>query len=224
MMTFTMMVVVGDKESESNDDRSKVNVISICITTLVCMYLAKTRVVICDKRKGKMGDAFVTQPRPWLTRKLNLAQPPPVSYIYRGQAFKGNVIRKHPLKPQSSTQLSVATSKLLKSPPQQHNFFTMSGKGKAGKSGGKSGDASKSQSRSAKAGLQFPVGRIHRLLKRGNYAQRVGAGAPGESLMSVLYNRISANMVFLLLFSLPCCCFRISRSRNSRVSWKRCSW
>ncbi len=26
--------------------------------------------------------------------------------------------------------------------------------------------------------VQFPVGRIHRLLKRGNYAQRVGAGAP----------------------------------------------
>lgn len=58
----------------------------------------------------------------------------------------------------------------------------MSGKGKAGKSsGGKAGDSSKAQSRSAKAGLQFPVGRIHRLLKRGNYAQRVGAGAPGES-------------------------------------------
>lgn len=57
----------------------------------------------------------------------------------------------------------------------------MSGKGKAGKSGGKaSGEASKSQSRSAKAGLQFPVGRVHRLLKKGNFAQRVGAGAPGE--------------------------------------------
>ncbi len=60
----------------------------------------------------------------------------------------------------------------------------MSGKGgKSGKSG--SGKASssetKSQSRSAKAGLQFPVGRVHRLLKRGNYAQRVGAGAPGQS-------------------------------------------
>ncbi|KAI0249197.1 histone-fold-containing protein, partial [Lactifluus subvellereus] len=57
----------------------------------------------------------------------------------------------------------------------------MSGKGgKSGKSG--SGKASssegKAQSRSAKAGLQFPVGRVHRLLKRGNYAQRVGAGAP----------------------------------------------
>jgi len=59
----------------------------------------------------------------------------------------------------------------------------MSGKGKAGKSGGKAGgESSKSQSRSAKAGLQFPVGRVHRLLKKGNYAQRVGAGAPGQSL------------------------------------------
>ena len=62
----------------------------------------------------------------------------------------------------------------------------MSGKGKAGKSGGKAasgGDGSKSQSRSAKAGLQFPVGRVHRLLKKGNYAQRVGAGAPGASTL-----------------------------------------
>jgi len=56
----------------------------------------------------------------------------------------------------------------------------MSGKGKAGKSstGGKAGADGKSISRSSKAGLQFPVGRIHRLLKKGNYAQRVGAGAP----------------------------------------------
>jgi histone H2A len=50
------------------------------------------------------------------------------------------------------------------------------GKSKGGKAAGGEG---KSQSRSAKAGLQFPVGRIHRLLKKGNYAQRVGAGAPG---------------------------------------------
>jgi histone H2A len=33
-------------------------------------------------------------------------------------------------------------------------------------------------SRSSKAGLQFPVGRIHRFLKKGGYADRVGAGAP----------------------------------------------
>jgi len=51
-----------------------------------------------------------------------------------------------------------------------------SGKSKSGKAA--SDPSGKSQSRSAKAGLQFPVGRVHRLLKKGNYAQRVGAGAP----------------------------------------------
>jgi len=34
------------------------------------------------------------------------------------------------------------------------------------------------KSRSMRAGLHFPVGRIHRLLRDGNYADRVGAGAP----------------------------------------------
>ena len=54
----------------------------------------------------------------------------------------------------------------------------VSGKSKSGKA--PSDPSVKSQSRSAKAGLQFPVGRVHRLLKKGNYAQRVGAGAPGQ--------------------------------------------
>ncbi|KAG9454252.1 hypothetical protein H6P81_007156 [Aristolochia fimbriata] len=40
------------------------------------------------------------------------------------------------------------------------------------------GAAKKSTSRSSKAGLQFPVGRIARFLKAGKYAERVGAGAP----------------------------------------------
>uniref|UniRef100_A0A914YQU9 Histone H2A n=1 Tax=Panagrolaimus superbus TaxID=310955 RepID=A0A914YQU9_9BILA len=34
------------------------------------------------------------------------------------------------------------------------------------------------QTRTARAGLQFPVGRLHRLLRKGHYAQRVGGGAP----------------------------------------------
>ncbi|XP_059625787.1 histone H2AX-like [Cornus florida] len=38
--------------------------------------------------------------------------------------------------------------------------------------------ASKSVTRSAKAGLQFPVGRVARYLKKGRYAQRVGSGSP----------------------------------------------
>ncbi|XP_067882490.1 histone H2A-like, partial [Heterodontus francisci] len=37
---------------------------------------------------------------------------------------------------------------------------------------------SKAKSRSSRAGLQFLVGRVHRLLRKGNYAERVGAGAP----------------------------------------------
>ncbi|XP_078388984.1 histone H2A-like [Cetorhinus maximus] len=49
----------------------------------------------------------------------------------------------------------------------------MSGRGKTG---GKA--RSKARSRSSRAGLQFPVGRVHRHLRKGNYAERVGAGAP----------------------------------------------
>ena len=43
---------------------------------------------------------------------------------------------------------------------------------------GKGKTAKKAVSRSAKAGLQFPVGRVARYLKVGKYATRVGAGAP----------------------------------------------
>jgi histone H3/H4 len=43
---------------------------------------------------------------------------------------------------------------------------------------GKGKTAKKAVSRSAKAGLQFPVGRVARYLKQGKYATRVGAGAP----------------------------------------------
>ena len=53
----------------------------------------------------------------------------------------------------------------------------MSGKGKGGR--GKVAKKSASgKSRSAKAGLQFPVGRIARHMKKGRYAARTGSGAP----------------------------------------------
>ena len=48
----------------------------------------------------------------------------------------------------------------------------MSGRGKGGKA------KAKAKTRSFRAGLQFPVGRVHRYLKRGNYADRIGGGAP----------------------------------------------
>merc|ERR1712141_106256 len=52
---------------------------------------------------------------------------------------------------------------------------TKMAKGKGAKKGGKGG---KSMTRSARAGVQFPVGRIARYMRAGGYAKRIGAGAP----------------------------------------------
>jgi histone H2A len=60
------------------------------------------------------------------------------------------------------------------------------GKGKkaekkpAGGRGGatRTGPREKSVSRSQRAGLQFPVGRLARYLREGRYSERIGAGAP----------------------------------------------
>ncbi|XP_054128301.1 histone H2A, sperm-like [Melozone crissalis] len=52
----------------------------------------------------------------------------------------------------------------------------MSGRGKKRAVAGSPRSASK-KSRSAKAGLQFPVGRVYRFLRSGNYADRIGLGA-----------------------------------------------
>lgn len=52
----------------------------------------------------------------------------------------------------------------------------MSGKGKAG-AGGR-GSGKKATTRSAKAGLQFPVGRLARYMRQQRVAARIGSGAP----------------------------------------------
>merc|ERR1712083_456281 len=58
----------------------------------------------------------------------------------------------------------------------QHFYTTnIMAKGKGAKKGGKVG---KSMTRSARAGVQFPVGRIARYMRSGGYAKRIGAGAP----------------------------------------------
>lgn len=48
-----------------------------------------------------------------------------------------------------------------------------SGRGKLAKTA-----PAKVKSRSSRAGLQFPVGRIHRMLRGGNYCERIGGAAP----------------------------------------------
>ena len=59
-----------------------------------------------------------------------------------------------------------------------HRISTAGGKGKGGKVGGRGKKGGAGSSRSSKAGLQFPVGRLSRYLRKGGFAKRVGGGAP----------------------------------------------
>ncbi|CAN1282987.1 Histone H2A [Linum perenne] len=67
-------------------------------------------------------------------------------------------------------------------------------KGAGGRKGG--GPKKKPVSRSVKAGLQFPVGRIGRYLKKGRYSQRVGTGAP--VYMAAVLEYLAAEVVLEL--------------------------
>ena len=49
---------------------------------------------------------------------------------------------------------------------------------KGGRGGKGKSSTSRPVAKSARAGLQFPVGRCARFLKTGKYASRIGAGAP----------------------------------------------
>lgn len=83
----------------------------------------------------------------------------------------------------------------------------MSSTGGSTKGGRGKPKASKSVSRSQKAGLQFPVGRIARFLKAGKYAERVGAGAPVylsavlEYLAAEVDILVFDSIVFMVLLS-----------------------
>jgi histone H2A len=76
--------------------------------------------------------------------------------------------------PRNSPSLALSQSQSQRTIVNFNQQNNMSGKGK-GKGG--RGDK-KSTTASAKAGLQFPVGRIGRYLRQGKYATRMGAGAP----------------------------------------------
>ena len=68
----------------------------------------------------------------------------------------------------------------------------MAGKGKGGRGGKNKG---KSTSRSAKAGLQFPVGRIARYMRNMKVAGRLGGGAP--VYMAVVLEYLAAEILEL---------------------------
>ena len=76
--------------------------------------------------------------------------------------------------------------------------------------------SSKSVSRSQKAGLQFPVGRIARFLKAGKYAERVGAGSP-VYLSAVLEYLAAEVCIFLLIFSIPMIFFLVDKCGEMNI-------
>ena len=49
---------------------------------------------------------------------------------------------------------------------------------KTSSKGGRGKAKKKAVSKTVRSGLQFPVGRLARYLKKGRYAQRIGSGAP----------------------------------------------
>ncbi|KAL0333296.1 UNVERIFIED_CONTAM: Histone H2A [Sesamum angustifolium] len=82
-------------------------------------------------------------------------------------------------------------------------------KGAGGRKGG--GPKKKPVSRSVKAGLQFPVGRIGRYLKKGRYSQRVGTGAP--VYMAAVLEYLAAELKLSLGIGWKCC----KRQQKNRI-------
>lgn len=74
---------------------------------------------------------------------------------------------------------------------------------------------SKAVSRSHKAGLQFPVGRVARYLKIGRYAQRVGSGSPVylsavlEYLAAEVRSFDSLLFLWFSMFVFELCCLNL---------------
>ena len=103
---------------------------------------------------------------------------------------------------------------VLSSLSEQQQIVIMSGRGKSGKSG------KKAVSRSSKAGLQFPVGRIARFLKKGKYADRIGAGAP--VYLAAVMEYLAAEVLELAgnaaRGALRCCNFDFAPCRTSVAS------
>ncbi|KAK3525074.1 hypothetical protein QTP86_014411 [Hemibagrus guttatus] len=111
-----------------------------------------------------------------VAKKLAMAKKP------KKVAAKKPAAKKSPKKPKKPAAAATA-KKATKSPKKakkpaapkkaakslfiRYSFLKTGGKARA-----------KAKTRSSRAGLQFPVGRVHRLLRKGNYVERVGAGAP----------------------------------------------
>ncbi|XP_078403354.1 histone H2A type 2-like [Cetorhinus maximus] len=94
----------------------------------------------------------------------------------------------------------------------------MSGHGKTRGKG-----SAKAKIRSSRAGLQFPIGHIHRLLRKGHNAERVGAQAPVylATILEYLEAEILEPRTTKRPASSPAtCCSLSAMMRNSTSCWE----
>eukprot|EP00267_Zea_mays_P032255 XP_008665321.2 probable histone H2AXa [Zea mays] len=116
----------------------------------------------------------------WLaTSPIRASLPPNSHQSQHAPHWNPNTIKLHGVARLSPIYSSIlhraptSKSSEVSTPSKRSSMSSTGGSGR-----GKAKPATKSVSRSSKAGLQFPVGRIARYLKAGKYAERVGAGAP----------------------------------------------
>lgn len=133
-------------------------------------------------------DRQVSDPRPWIRSNptVQISQSSRKPRRWCPKHYKSISTHLTPPRSQSSESHTCNFSHRVKVTRNQESRVRTSpiamdtgGKSKKGAGGRKAGGPKKKPvSRSVKAGLQFPVGRIGRYLKKGRYAQRVGTGAP----------------------------------------------
>uniref|UniRef100_A0A8R7R814 Histone H2A n=4 Tax=Triticinae TaxID=1648030 RepID=A0A8R7R814_TRIUA len=117
----------------------------------------------------------VTDPRPRAPSQSRAASPPLYNLPPPPLFCHPKHTQRPPPAPRSRPSLHSGDHRTSALTLHRHPKMAIAGSGR-GKA--KPAASAKSVSRSSKAGLQFPVGRVARYLKVGKYAQRVGAGAP----------------------------------------------
>ncbi|KAM6907159.1 histone H2A-like [Xenentodon cancila] len=107
----------------------------------------------------------------WEHLEIPLEELEEVSGVLSGQEYAAKIINTKKLSARDHQKLDreARICRLLKHP----NIAKARARARA-----RARAKAKAKTRSSRAGLQFPVGRVHRLLRKGNYSERVGAGAP----------------------------------------------
>ena len=85
-----------------------------------------------------------------------------------------------------------------------------------GKGAAKGGVKAKPKSRSSRAGITFPVGRVQRLLRKGHYSERLGGGAAVYLAAVLEYLTAEVSLIFVAKRDFRCWSWRATPLRTTR--------